>query len=262
MSVPEPIFRSDGARFVPTELARGPWSPDAQHGGAPAGLMAREVERVDGPRFVARMTFEFLREVPLAPLEVSAEVVRPGKRVQLVAASLRADGDEVCRALALRIRRTEQPLADAAAEESPPTGPDRGTGPAVEGRFERTFIEAFDQRFVTGDYLEAGPATVWMRLRGSMVDDEEPSPLVRVAAAADFGNGVSSVLDWDTHVFVNPDLSVHLDRPAEGEWICLDARSRIDPFGTGLAESELHDERGRIGRSLQSLYVDRRPGGE
>ena len=255
----EPIFTSEGGGlYVPSELARGPWSPDAQHGGAPAGLLAREVERVEGPQFVARVTFEFLRSVPLVPLEVTAEVLRPGRRVQLVGASLRADGAEVCRALALRVRRTEEPLLEAAGEEPAPSGPDSGREPAVESRFERTFIEAFDQRFVTGHYLHAGPATVWMRLRGPMVDDEEPSPLVRAVAAADFGNGVSSVLDWNNHLFVNPDLTVYLDRPAEGEWVCLDAATRIDPHGTGLAESALYDACGRFGRSLQSLYVERR----
>jgi hypothetical protein len=72
---------------------------------------------------------------------------------------------------------------------------------------------------------------------------------------------VSSALDWATHVFVNPDLAVYLDRPVEGEWVCLDARTRIDPHGTGNAESALYDAAGRVGRSLQSLYVDRRDGG-
>ena len=260
MAAAEPIFTSEDGRYVPGELARGPWSPDAQHGGAPAALIAREVERVEGPPFVARVTFEFVREVPLAPLEVSTEVVRPGRRVQLVAASLRAEDREVCRALALRIRRTDEPLSEALGDEPPPEGPDGGRELDVEGRFRRTFIEAFDQRFTVGAYDAPGPATVWMRLRGSLVDDEAPSPLVRACATADFGNGVSSALDWDTHLFVNPDLTVYLDRPVQGEWVCLDATTRIDPHGTGNAESALFDRTGRIGRSVQSLYVDRREG--
>jgi len=37
------IFARDGALFVPSELARGPWSPQAQHGGAPAALLAHVV---------------------------------------------------------------------------------------------------------------------------------------------------------------------------------------------------------------------------
>jgi hypothetical protein len=79
-----------------------------------------------------------------------------------------------------------------------------------------------------------------------------------VLAAADFGNGISSVLDWSEHVFINPDLTVHLEREPEGEWIALDARTRIAPDGTGVAESVLSDERGRVGRAVQALLVDRR----
>ena len=110
-----------------------------------------------------------------------------------------------------------------------------------------------------GTWLDVGPVTVWIRLLAPVVEGEEPSPLQRVAAAADFGNGVSRVLSWETHVFINPELTVHLLRPAEGAWICLDARTLIGGAGIGMAESALYDERGRIGGAAQSLIVDARP---
>ena len=247
---------------MPAELARGPWDPESLHGGAPAGLIAREIERVSGGElFVARLSVEFLGPVPLAPLEVSTEVIRPGRRMQLVGAVLRSGDRDVSRATAVSMRRTEEPLTDSTDREPPPAGPDGlATDTASPADYAPTFVDAFEQRWVTGGYAELGPAKIWMRLRGALVDDEEPSPLVRVVAAADFGNGVSSALDWSTHLFVNPDLSVYLDRPVEGEWVCLDARTRIDPHGTGNAESALYDTGGRVGRSLQSLYVDRRGG--
>ena len=248
---------------MPAELARGPWDPESLHGGAPAGLIAREIERVSGgdELFVARLSVEFLGPVPLAPLEVSTEVIRPGRRMQLVGAVLRSGDRDVSRATAVSMRRTEEPLTDSTDREPPPAGPDGlATDTASPADYAPTFVDAFEQRWVTGGYAELGPAKIWMRLRGALVDDEEPSPLVRVVAAADFGNGVSSALDWSTHLFVNPDLSVYLDRPVEGEWVCLDARTRIDPHGTGNAESALYDTGGRVGRSLQSLYVDRRGG--
>ena len=259
----DPIFVSEDGRFVPTELARGPWDPESLHGGAPAGLIAREIERTaEGELFLARLSVEFLGPGPLAPLEVTTEVLRPGRRMQLVGAALRAGDRYLCRATAVRIRRTEQPLTQATEREPAPPGPDGiETDAASPAAYAPTFADAFEQRFVTGGYAEPGPATVWMRLRVPLVDHEEPSPLVRAVAAADFGNGVSSALDWATHVFVNPDLTVYLDRPVEGEWVCLEARTRIDPHGTGNAESALYDAAGRVGRSLQSLYVDRRDRG-
>ncbi len=255
----EPIFVSENGGFRPTELSRGPWSAESQHGGAPGALLAREIERTapGDELFVTRLTVEFLRPVPLAPLTVGSGLARPGSRVQLVSASLRAGEVEVARATALRIRRTEQPVSEGTPAEPPPAGPGTVSPLQPPERFARTFVGAMDQRFVTGGY-GVGASVVWMRLRQPMVDDEPPSPLMRAVAAADFGNGVSATLDWDVHLFVNPDLTVYLDRAPSGEWVCLDARTRIDPFGTGVAESELYDERGRVGRSLQALYVDKR----
>jgi hypothetical protein len=257
----EAVFRLDGQSFVPGELARGPWDPGAQHGGAPAALLARALERLEGTgdMLLARLTVEFVRPVPLAPLRLEAGVTRPGRRVQLAGARLLAGEEEVCRGSALRIRRTSEPVAEGTEPDRPPVGPEHGVDePFAFPGLERSFVgEAVEKRFVKGDY-GGGPATVWMRLRHPLVAGEEPSPAQRVAAIADFGNGVSAAVPWDSHLFINPDLNVHLEREPEGEWICLEAVTRVQPSGTGSAESVLYDARGRIGRAVQALYVDRR----
>lgn len=103
-----------------------------------------------------------------------------------------------------------------------------------------------------------GPATDWIRLRVPVVPGEEPSPLQRVAAAADFGNGISGVAEFDQLLFINPDLTVHLHRLPAGEWVCLDAVTWMEDRGVALAESRLWDEQGPLGRSLQSLLIDAR----
>jgi hypothetical protein len=100
--------------------------------------------------------------------------------------------------------------------------------------------------------------TAWMRLRVAVVPGEAPSPLQRVMVAADSGNGISAALDPTRLTFLNPDLSVHLHRVPDGEWVCLAATTTVSPGGIGLAECALSDERGPIGRSLQSLLVDNR----
>src|SRR5207302_853838 len=91
----------------PSGHARGPWDPNAMHGGGPAALLARAIERLEapGPMLLSRITIEFLAPVPLAPVEVSAEVVRPGRRLQLAEATLSSGGIDVLRARAVRIRR-------------------------------------------------------------------------------------------------------------------------------------------------------------
>jgi hypothetical protein len=58
-------------------------------------------------------------------------------------------------------------------------------------------------------------------------------------------------------VFINPDLTIYLHRRPAGEWVCLEAITYAQPHGIGMAESRLWDERGPIGRSVQSLLLDR-----
>jgi hypothetical protein len=258
--VPESFYEPDGDRFVSTELTRGPWDPRAQHAGPPAALLAREVERLeDGEDFqVGRITFEILRSVPIAPLTVRAEVVRPGRSVQLIEASLSDQEGEVIRARAWRLRTTGVELPDLPREPAPP-GPEAGqprdfppTGQDVG------YHTAMDYLFLEGAFMEQGPAKVWMRMRQPLVAGEEPSPLQRVLAAADSGNGVSQTLDFQRFLFINVDLTVNLERLPRGEWVCLDAVTYPEPNGIGLADTLLLDEQGRIGRALQTLLIDTR----
>ncbi len=118
-------------------------------------------------------------------------------------------------------------------------------------------VTGCELRFARGGFLENGPAVTWIRLRLPVVPGEAPGPMSRVAAAADFGNGVSSVLDWSDKLFINPDLGIWLARHPAGEWVCVEAATQIDAVhGAGMAESTLWDEQCRIGRSTQSLLVD------
>ena len=57
---PVALYVPDGGTFVPTIATRGPWSPDAQHGGPVAALLCRGVEAVESamPLGVSRLTVE------------------------------------------------------------------------------------------------------------------------------------------------------------------------------------------------------------
>ena len=255
---------ASGDRWLPDEATRGPWDPAAQHGGAAAALVGGLIERVDPGREamrVVRLTVELVRPVPLTELRSEVEVVRGGKRVQLVAARLFAGDDLVVRALGLRLRRDATSLAPAGEPEPAPAGPPEA---ARELRLEHVQPgqamfghEGVDLRYERGDW-GSGPAFTWIALRMPVIAGEEPSPLQRALAAADFGNGVSAVLDWDRWAFVNPDLTVYLERDPVGSWIGLDARTRLGADGTAVAESALYDERGRFGRAVQALLVQPR----
>jgi hypothetical protein len=121
------------------------------------------------------------------------------------------------------------------------------------------YLSAIEWRPIRGGFTKPGPATVWGRMRYPLVPDEEPSPLERVLVIADSGNGVSWELDIRRWHFINPELTVHLHREAEGEWICLDAHTTISRGGTGLATSVLSDAVGPVGTGAQTLLVAPRP---
>ena len=113
--LPDAMFAVDGDVAVPTELVRGPWSPHAQHGGAPSALLAGVLEGIEAgpPAFTARLTIDLMRPVPLTPLRIARRVVRPGKKLQIVEATL-SDGDvDVARATALRLRTLDDELEPA-----------------------------------------------------------------------------------------------------------------------------------------------------
>jgi Thioesterase-like superfamily len=249
------VFLAQDGHFVATELARGPWDPGAQHGGAPAALLMRAFEGLPAaPGLqVARVTYEFLRAVPIGELTVDASVVRPGRRVQLLEASLSApDGLELVRARALQVLRAHAP---ASASSPAPPGPESGRENNFRAPHRPMFApDAIEIRFVEGAF-GGGASTGWFRMSVPVVAGEEPSPLQRLAAAGDFGNGISSVLPWDEYMFINPDLTLYIERVPVGEWICLQAQTHMVADGVGLAESVLFDVQGRVGRATQALLV-------
>jgi hypothetical protein len=257
--VPDSFYVSDGDRYLASELTRGPWDPGSQHAGPPAALLGRELERLpEADEFeLARVTYEILRPVPIGPLRVEARILRPGRRVQLVGAELSVDGETLMRAAAWRIRRASFDLpSQAAVEDDPPPPPERGeTVEFFATGQDEGYHTAMEVRFVSGGFLQPGPAEVWLRMRQPLVANEEPTPLQRVLIAADVGNGVSATLDPRDFLFINTELTVHLERMPVGEWVFLDAVTRAQPTGVGVAESVMADREGRIGRALQALLI-------
>jgi hypothetical protein len=254
-----PVFEVADGRFVASQLTRGPWDPNAQHGGAPAALIMRAFEGLAAPEALslARVTYEFLRPAPVGPVSVQAEVVRPGRRVQLLEASMLADGVEVVRARGLRVQRAQASAEppDGLDGAGPPAGPEAGRPAELNAPFRPMFaLDSVEIRFVAGSWGQ-GPCAAWFRLCRPLVSGETPSGLQHLAAAGDFGNGISAALSWDEYLFINPDLTLYIEREPLGEWICLSSETRIAADGIGLAESVLFDQRGRVGRATQALLV-------
>jgi hypothetical protein len=257
------FYEREGDLFRATELTRGPWDPGAQHAGPPAALLGWAIEQLPEADAlqVGRLTFEILRSVPIAPVRVQARVARPGRRVQMVEAELSDAGGEVLmRARGWRLRTGKLALpGEALLASQPPSPPEEGTaGEFFPTEQEYGYHSAMEVRFVAGGWLEPGPATAWLRMRQPLVAGEEPTPLQLLLVAADVGNGISAALDFRHLLFINVDLTVHLERMPKGEWIGVDASTLPRPSGVGTAESTLFDGNGRVGRALQTLLIAER----
>jgi hypothetical protein len=262
---PTALYRQDGELFVPSIATRGPWSPDAQHGGPVAALLCREAERVEaaGAMAVVRLTVELLKPVPLAPLTVRARLRRPGRRVQLVELAVLHGETAVALATALRIRVEPVPVADAVPPpgippdaSSPPAPPSADVAPFVDDRWPWLDTIGMDVRFVVGSLWEPGPATAWFRMRMPLVEGEDPSPAQRVMVAADSGSGVGAALDFSRYRFLNPEITIHLARQPVGEWIAVQAGTMLSDEGTGVTTSRLWDLDGVVGQSSAALFVE------
>jgi hypothetical protein len=253
-------------RYLPTTLARGPWSPEHQHGGAPTALLTRAVEKIEtqSPMRIARITFEFLSALTLEQMKVSSRVVRPGRRVQWVESSIEIGARTVMRSMALCLRVEAGTSPEVGLEPAPEDFAPEGIPSAVDHlETDEMFAgDAVDIRLAGGkqSWTDQGPGRAWFRLKVPLVAGEQPSPQQRAVSAADFSNGISAALDWGEWLFVNSDLNVNLLRQPQGEWILLDSTMRLSGDGTGLTETRLSDTAGGIGTANQSLFVAPSPG--
>ena len=257
----EALFAPAGAGFVAAPSTAGPWDETMMHGGAPSALLAHAIEHTEpgAALVVTRLTIEFLGAVPIGPVSVATSIVKPGRQFQVVEGTLSAGGRAACLARAVRLRRADLPGAAAAPPgfgepALPPPDAGEGIEPLMRPANAAFYPDATEIRGVAGE-PGSGHVAAWIRLRGELLPGVAPSPLARAVAAADFTNGLSRILPFDEWTFVNTELTVHLHREPEGEWIGLDAATVSDRSGIALARGTLHDLHGPFGICAEALFV-------
>jgi acyl-coenzyme A thioesterase PaaI-like protein len=270
------IFELENDLLHPSSLARGPWYHGTQHGSSMLGLLARAVEQhpSEQPVQVVRLTVDFLRAAPLAPVTTPTRVVQRTRSIEIVEACIEADGQSYARATAMRFR-----VADIdVSSESPRYGlgprhalPGPGEGPQLL-ELDDDGIEAFYQALEMRPPRNLEAPAMWLRMRCPFVAREPTSPLVLAAIAADWTYAVPFLHDHlndpdaanreRAFTTINPDTSLNLHRPIEGEWVCLDSHVHYAGLGAGSAVALLHDERGPVGHASQAILIrgpDKRP---
>lgn len=263
---PSAVFTQHGDyTWHPSALSRGPWDPQAQHGGAPCGLFVHVAEQSVGETGwqLGRITVELVRPVPVKPLrtEVAKQVSRATARMTI---DLFEGTTLVARAHVLMLRTQSLSLpADVpgwSQSRLAPMPADCSERLRIPGLPEGIsfYGSAVETRNAQGDPSQPGGGAAWFRLAVPFVEGMSTSPAMRAVSAADFGNGLSWILPAKRYVFANADLSMHLHRQPVGEWIGLQSQTQADASGAGVTHSLLFDEQGSIGVAIQTLVLRER----
>jgi len=262
----EAVLRLDdaGRTARPSVHATGPWDAQAQHGGVPAALAVAAAEQamaeLEGDWLLRRLSLELPRPVPMETITVTTAMTggRSVRRVQVTMHD--GKGREVASALVLLQRvfdagmpafGASQPCPSVPAPEACPT-PVRFGGMPDTPAFHTTGLEIL---LADGNAAAPGPATAWFRAVRPLIAGRPNSAAMLACAASDFGNGLSWETPFEDYVFVNSDLTVLLERAPVGGWVGLDARTRVAPDGSGIAQSQLFDQHGHCGQAFQNLLV-------
>jgi hypothetical protein len=243
-------------RFRATEHTGGAWDLQTQHIAPALGLMAHVVEtdrdarRSDG-LVVTRVSYDILGTVPIAEVDLDIRVVRAGRTIELVEAVLGHGGRAAVRLRAWLMEPRDTVVIQGTGQASIP-------GPTDTKPWDPTsvwpggFIASVEVR---RQQVEAGRAHFWVRTHLPLVADEEVSPLSRMAGLLDIANGMTVRAEPTEVQFPNVDLTAHVVDQPQGEWVGFDTSVSFGPTGIGLTTSVLHDERGPIGTSSQSLTI-------
>jgi hypothetical protein len=216
------------------------------------------MERIVSDQRLARITVELMRPVPMAGFEVQAEVRRLGRSVTFSEAEIFDEDRVYVRARGMHMRQLNEFECSTADFEAPDFNiavpgpfPIRGTTHGLEA-----FVTSVEARYDPSRSIgEGGPTLIWLRANRPILADEEPSPFQKICPLADSGNGISYNDYLDKVHFLNPDLSLSLHRDPIGEWFASKAISHWQPDGTGMADAELFDTAGPVGRAVQSILL-------
>jgi len=194
----------------------------------------------------------------VGPLSIETEILREGRKIQLSAVRLLADGVVVVAATVLKIKTQALSLPPEVAD-LPIELPGRDQSMVEPANFASSpFTKCISMRAARGRFGMIGPAAIWFRVDQPLVAGSAVSQAMRAVVAADFSNGTSPAVDFREWTFINADLTVSFARQPVGEWILVDGESWIGPDGAGLAMSRLADSNGYFGRAVQSLVIEKR----
>jgi len=259
------LYIRDGDRFVGTECTGAAWDPATQSGGAVLALLGHVLEDVPTlvPMSLTRLTVDIVRPVPVGKrLDVSTEILREGKKIQVVELGISAGDVLTTRARALRIRDLDVSELPGMPVSTSTVNPAATLPPPEE-------IPSVELRPGVAEFLRLGAELrrtpepfdgvhlAWCRLRVPVVAGEPVRTSSRAALPLDLANmlGVHT-LDPRAATSINPDVTGHLNRAPVGEWVALTGNTYYDhAVGHGVSIATMSDATGVFGTASTSQIL-------
>lgn len=247
-------------QYKSTPHAQGAWNENEQHMGPATGILCAELEQFN-PRDemrIGRISLDIFGMIHFGDFEVVTKVIRGGRTIELVEASLIAN-DKICVvARAWRMLTSDTTEVHGLEDEriSHPEDLPNWDGMAHWGG---GFIRSITTH--ASPDRRAGSGVVWVHTPVDMVAGQPTTDFVKLMGLVDTANGVVPRIQQDTstgHIewlFPNIDLQIHMHRIPQGQWLGLETIQQIGTDGIGLTSSVLHDVHGVFGRSEQILTV-------
>lgn len=250
------FIRHSDFEYAATPHVGGAWNSEEQHIAPVLGLMAHVAQREAvraGTAFPhpVRLSFDILGVLPVGPVSLETQVLRPGRSIELMevvlsgpdraAVRMRAwfmgeyDTSEIC--------GTEFPALEAPETMENWDGSSQWPGnfiASLEGR-RRGFAP--------------GRGHGWLRTDHRLVENEEVSEFAQFCALLDTANGIAVRADPSKVFFPNLDLTASFFRTPVAGWVGYDTTVSYGNTGWGLTHSVVHDINGPVAAVTQSLTV-------
>ncbi|MDN6667643.1 MAG: thioesterase family protein [Brevibacterium sp.] len=239
--------------LMSTLHSQGAWQPGEQHLAPAAGLVLAEVERrLPSDKLVSRVSFDILGVIHSGEFTIDVNVIRPGRTIELIEASMRHGERTSIHARVWRLLPSD--TASVLGDEWEPL-PDPEDAPVTPftGRWGGGYIASL----AGGQFSDARPgrARSWIRSPYPLVDGEDDPATAAFVKLVDTANGLAVREDPKTTFFPNVDLTIHLTRVPEPGWVGFDTKVAFGSTGVGETASVLSDVNGPIGTAAQSLTV-------
>ncbi|HLM18907.1 MAG TPA: acyl-CoA thioesterase domain-containing protein [Acidimicrobiia bacterium] len=261
----EAMFVRDGDAFVGTRLTQGGWDRRHMNGAAVLALLGHCLDDVPTlvPMVVSRFTADLARPLPIGPrFHVLPEVVREGKKLQLVQLRVVVDDVEHAWATALRLRVADLsdlpglPVSSAAM----PTAEEiltpreqltsmRSANPELPG-----FLHAID--LWRAPRLDGKGSGYWARLDTPVVAGEPQRSTAFITFAFDCANVMGIENPMANVTMINPDVTAHVLRPPTDEWVAVTGDTYVDhSMGRSMTVATYSDSQGMYAKGSLSQLV-------